>query len=239
MEEDFIFDLPILGTDKTAGLRRITNETLIRFKKEVARLEKKHKRVRGGETLVRLVEMTTSLKRDEILELTPVALEDIVRRIRIEVLGPEKTFVAENPDTGEKVEVTVNLEEIEVTPPVMEPETYELRDGIKADDGKVHKAITIGPPSVKDLLEIEEEHADLVEFQEGMHAACILGIGELPKPVTKSWRGFFGRMTIYDRKTIFLPATAKHAGRVDNEIEVQGPSGDTFKVEVDFLDFFD
>ena len=116
----------ILGTDKTAGLCRITNDTLIRFKKEVARLEKQHKRVRGGETLVRLVEMTTSLKRDEILELTPVALEDIVRRIRIEVLGPEKTFMTENPDTGEKVEVTVNLEEIEVTPPVMGPETSKF-----------------------------------------------------------------------------------------------------------------
>ncbi|MBU0514542.1 MAG: hypothetical protein KJ621_07185 [Proteobacteria bacterium] len=239
MEDEFIFDIPVLGTDRTAGVRRITNDTLIRFKKEVARLEKQHKRVRGGETLVRLVEMTTSLARDEILDLTPVALEDIVRRVRIEVLGPEKTFDAENPDTGEKVEVTVNLEEIEITPPVMEPETYDLRDGIKADDGEIHKTITIGPPTVKDLVETEKKHAELVEFQESMHAACIMGIGDLPRPVTGSWRGFFGRMTIFDRKNVFLPSVIKHTGKIDNEIEVQTPSGDTFKVEVDFLDFFD
>ncbi len=241
MEEDFIFDLPILGTDRTTGLRRITNETLIQFKKEVARLRKQHKRVLGGETLVRLVEMTTSLKRDEILELTPVATEDIVRRIRIDVLGPEKTFVAENPDTGEKVEVTVNLEEVEVTPPVMEPETYELRDGIKADDDKFHKTITIGPPTVKDLLKAEEENPNRIDLEEAMYAACILGIGELPKPVTGSWRGFFGRMSIYDRKTVFLPAARKHAGSVDSVIEVESllEEGGTFKVEVDFMDFFD
>ena len=232
-------ELPILGTDRTAGMKRVKNRDLIDFKSELERRKAKDEQFGGTETLVLFVETMTDLTEERIKALTPMALVDLVRRIRIEMKGPETGFEVNDPKTGRPFPVTVNLEELEIVAPDPGPETYDLVDGIEDEKGKIHYTIVLGSNTVEDVIKAERQSPTEAETLERVNASLIKGIGDLPKPVTGTWYGYYKEMTFKDRRNIFDPATEKHGGMFQMGVEVEAPSGQKFTVEVPWLDFFD